>query len=77
LASARRYWAARELRRIEIAGYVLRQPDKDWLAAEQARDETLGAMNRLDEGFRATPKARAVASSPDLRFDSLSDKSGF
>jgi hypothetical protein len=71
LEKARRYWTARELRRLEIAGSVLPAADRAWLAAALAEFHALRTMDRLDEGFLSAPHASYVPPSPDWRFDSL------
>lgn len=70
--NARFYWAARELKRIEIAGASLPSSDKTWLDSWIARKfHELDQMSRLDDGLLVSAKARWVASDPDSRYDSL------
>ena len=69
--SARLYWAVRELRRIEISGVDLQKRDKEWLYANLDEFPDLLQMERIDEGFLATTKARAVQPRPDGRYDLL------
>jgi hypothetical protein len=72
--NARRYWAVRELRRIEITGALLPKRDKAWLDAMIHEFPDLAQMSRLDEGFLDTPKARFVPPNPDSRYDLLAGK---
>jgi hypothetical protein len=69
--NGRLYSAARELRRIEIAGAPLPQRDKAWLDATASEFPGLVEMTRSDEGFMGTPKARFVPPNPDRRYDLL------
>lgn len=71
VASARLYWAVRELRRIEIAGASLPTRDKVWLDARIHAFSDLVQMARVDEGFLATFRARFVPPNPDDRYDLL------
>jgi hypothetical protein len=72
VASARRYWAVRELRRIELAGGTLDAAAEAWLSAQLPDFLDLVAMTRIDEGFPGTHEATYVTPKPDIRFDSLS-----
>lgn len=69
--SVRLYWAARELRRIEIAEALLPKRDKVWLDARFDEFPDLVKMDRLDEGFSDTPKVRSIPANPDSRYDLL------
>lgn len=69
--NARLYSAARELRRIEVAGAVLPQSDKSWLEARADEFPKLGQMLRIDADFLKAQKARIVPRNPDSRYDSL------
>jgi hypothetical protein len=70
-ADARKYWAARELRRIEIRGHALPRSASAWLSARQADFPELTAVTRADDGFRQSPKATWVAPNPDTSYDSI------
>ncbi len=70
VADARRYWAARELRRIEIVGGVLPPRSKDWLDDRLPRFADLTQMT-IDEGFPEGATARFVPPNPDGRYDDL------
>jgi hypothetical protein len=71
VASARRSWSVRELRRIELAGGQLKEPHLSWLANQLAEFSELRSMSRVDDGFLGTSKAFWVAPEPDERFDFL------
>jgi hypothetical protein len=67
------YWALRELRRIEITGASLPNPDKEWLDARIHDFPDLAQMAQLNEGFLDyldTP----ISPTPDSRYDLLSGK---
>ncbi|MBA1154934.1 hypothetical protein [Microvirga mediterraneensis] len=68
---ARRYWAARELLRIELSGAELPAKQRTWLFTQLLQFDDLRQMNRIDEGFPGTHKARRVPPDPDDRFDLL------
>lgn len=72
--NARLYWAVRELRRIEIAGAPLPKRDEAWLDARIQEFPDLAQMDRLDEGFLDSPKARWVPPNPDSRYDVLASE---
>lgn len=66
------YWAARELRRIEIAGSSLPSHEKTWLDAWIIRKfPELAQMARITDGFLVSTKARWGAPNPDRRYDLL------
>lgn len=66
------FWAARELRRIEIAGATLPSKDKTWLdALIISKFPELAQMVRITEGFPGSKKARWGGSGPDRRYDLL------
>jgi hypothetical protein len=69
---ARTFWAARELRRIEVGGATLSLADRAWLESRLAQFPELRQISRIDEGFLAAAKATWVGPSPDTKFDSLS-----
>jgi hypothetical protein len=71
VASARLYWAVRELRRIELANGRLPPDAHNWLAGQLAKFPDLAQMSKIDEGFLGTPKAQWVEPSPDRQFDEL------
>jgi len=64
LKEARLFWAARELRRIEIMGVELPDNLGAWLAARLEEFPELGRMLRLDEGFRGMPKSPLCSAQP-------------
>lgn len=68
---ARLFWAARELRRIEVGGATLSGDGKGWLESRLVQFPELAQMNRIDEGFLAAARATWVAPAPDIKFDSL------
>jgi hypothetical protein len=68
---ARLFWAARELRRIEIMGVELPDDLRAWLATRLGESPELGRMSRSDEGFPGMPKARFVPPNPDNQYDFL------
>lgn len=70
VASARRYWAVRELMRLAIAGSVLPARAKDWLDTHQADFPDLARMS-INTGFPQGASARFVPPNPDWRFDDL------
>jgi hypothetical protein len=65
------FWAARELRRLEIGGADLSAADKAWLEPRIEQFPELAQMDRIDDGFLASAKAMWVGPAPDNRFDSL------
>lgn len=71
VTNARRYWTAREMRRIQLAGGVLAEADKRWLEDQVGEVEELKGMSRIDDGFVGTSKMTWVAPNPDERYDFL------
>jgi hypothetical protein len=71
LQNARVYWAARELRRIKLAGAPLPERDEAWLDTRTREFPELDQMARLDEGFLGSPKGGWVPPNPDSRYDLL------
>lgn len=71
LKHAREYWAVRELRRIQVAGFDLPARAASWLQ-QQANNfpELMGPIDQ-DEGFLTGPKAHFVSRKPDAQFDDL------
>ena len=67
---ARRYWAARELRRIEIAGNNLPNRDKSWLEEQVQQFPDLADI-QIDEGFPEGVTVRSVPRNPDDQYDTL------
>lgn len=66
------YWAARELRRIEVASASLSSEDKTWLdALIISKFPDLAKMVRIVEGFPGSMKARWGGSGPDRQYDLL------
>lgn len=70
VAGAREYWAARELRRIEVAGAELPVSAKIWLNARLPQFPDLMAIG-IDDGFPEGMVARYVPPNPDGRYDDL------
>ena len=63
IGTARRYWAARELKRIEVAGGVL--PDQTWKWLQEAITEFADLQNMgINEGFRDSSARSLRAPSP-------------
>jgi hypothetical protein len=71
VTNARRYWTAREMRRIQLAGGDLPEADERWLHDHVGEFEELKDMSRIDDGFIGTSKMGWVAPNPDDRFDFL------
>lgn len=67
---ARRYWTARELRRIQLAGGSLTRSAEDFLSRQISAFADLADM-RVDEGFSESARADWVKPNPDRRFDAL------
>lgn len=68
---AREFWAARELRRIEVCNGGLPEQAAAWLSSRIDRFGELDGM-QLDEGFLEGPKAEWIGeAAPDRRYDSL------
>ncbi|MGJ4728181.1 hypothetical protein [Luteimonas sp. SDU101] len=68
---ARQYWAARELRRIEVAGSQLPPAAAAWLAGRLGAHPELQGMDSIRFGFLSSAVSRWVAPEPDDRFDDL------
>lgn len=68
---ARRYWAARELRRIEVAGSRLPASASTWLAGHLDELQDLRNMNSIQFGFLTSGTTRWVKPEPDDRFNDL------
>lgn len=67
----REFWAARELRRIEVCKGRLPEQAAAWLSSRVDRFGELDGM-QLDEGFLEGPKAEWIGEAlPDRRYDSL------
>jgi hypothetical protein len=67
----RLYWAVRELRRLQLAGATLAQPEKAWLDSTITRFPDLAQTNRVDEGFLTGVKVTSVGEHPDTRYDTM------
>lgn len=65
------YWAARELRRIQLGGGTLSAANDAWLAEQLATTEELREMEAVDHDFRRGFRARRVHANPDRRFDDM------
>ena len=72
LEKRRRYWAVRELRRIEVYGADLPTVARTWMQENITRFENLSEM-REDEGFMADTRIKILTpqSSPDPKYDSM------
>ena len=70
VSRARQYWAARELRRIEMAGGGLPPPAQKWLDDRRSLIAELEPM-RIDTHFPESSAACFVPPDPDPRFDDL------
>lgn len=68
---AQQYWAARELRRIEVAGSRLPASASSWLAEHLDELQDLRNMNSIQFGFLTSGTARWVKHEPDDRFSDL------
>jgi hypothetical protein len=68
---ARRYSAARELRRVEVAGFVLHESDRAWLDEYLAEFDELRGMDSVDDGFPSASTVHSILPSPDERYDFL------
>ena len=64
-------WVVRELKRIEVSGATLPRRDKILLESNIGIFLDLVKMNRIDEGFRGSPKVQEVPINPDRSLDSL------
>jgi hypothetical protein len=71
ITSAQRYWALRELRRIELGGGLLSDPTKGWMIKELSHFPELRRMDRIDHDFSGTSRASWVPPNPDSRYDTL------
>jgi len=69
--SGRRYFAVRELRRIEIGGGDLPPKASAWLRTEIEQVPELQSMSDIDEGFDWGPEVRSSGTSADLGYDAL------
>ncbi|WP_068878795.1 MULTISPECIES: hypothetical protein [unclassified Phenylobacterium] len=74
LAEARRYWIARELRRLQVAGHALPAAEDAWLAAQLAEFQDLATSTRLDEGFPGTYEAFDIPPPGDDGYDLISGR---
>ena len=66
-----RYWAVRELRRIEAAGWGLPASSKAWLQRELPNHPELSQDISVDHAFSIDLGVRAVHTEPEMRFDDL------
>lgn len=73
-AEIRRYWTARELRRIQIAGSILPETDANWLATQLAEFGDLAASDRIDEGFPGAYEAYQVLDPGDDGYDLITGR---
>lgn len=70
--SARDYWAARELLRIEIAGNALSKEQKDWIEKQKRDDPDLEQMRNVYFGFPSGFVVRTISHGPDTKYDRIS-----
>jgi hypothetical protein len=70
-AQAKRYYAAREMRRIDVSGTFLPPEEKTWLAAQIADFPELANMSAHMD-FPEGSRAHRVPANPDNKYDSLS-----
>ncbi len=68
----RTYRSAMELRRIEIAGGMLSDGNRAWLATQLEQFQDLSAMSRVDAEFPVALTAEYAPLNPDTRYDLLS-----
>lgn len=66
------FFAARELRRIEIAGNTLLTPDAEWLKERMQEFKQLEAMTLIEAGFPNTGGTTLAQPEPEARYDLLS-----
>lgn len=69
--SARKFWAVRELRRIELAGGVLATDVANWVSGELDRFPELGSMSRVSDGFLGGVSVRWSSTKPDIQYDEM------
>ena len=69
--SAQQYWAARELRRIVVAGNRLPAPVSDWLAVHLGDSPDLRNMNSIQFGFLSSGIVGWVEPEPTNHFNDL------
>jgi hypothetical protein len=72
LEEVRVFWAAREFKRIEIAGGALPAAAAAWLASHTTRFPDIQAMQAIDEGFPQGVEVHGSDTTPDLEYDALS-----
>lgn len=65
------YWAARELRRIQLGNGELSEGNYAWLAEQLAASEELREMQTVGHDFRRGPRFRRVHPKPDRLFDEI------
>lgn len=68
---AQQYWAARELRRIEVAGSRLPDSASEWLVRHLNDFQELRGMDSIQFGFLSSATARWVRPEPDDRLNDL------
>jgi hypothetical protein len=71
IKDARKYWAARELRRIEVAGSSIQGSISSWLAVHLDDFPDLRNMDSIQFGFLSSGTVRWVGPEPDDRFNDL------
>lgn len=67
----RRYWGARELRRIQVAGGEIPPIGTAWLKQQATEFPELLKMKHVWEGFLGGVRSYSVQTNPDDRFDML------
>jgi len=72
LEEVRLFWAAREFKRIEIAGGALPAAAAAWLVSHTTRFPDIEAMRAIDEGFPQAVEVHGSDTTPDLEYDALS-----
>ncbi len=69
--SARKFWLARELRRIELAGGILPSREDKWLKMSLNDFPDLAQMSNVHDGFMGGPFVRWIAPNPDTKYNDL------
>lgn len=71
IESARLYWSVRELMRIRGTGAILPEDSEEWIGENLSQFPQLADGVAIDYDFLESPKARAVPSTPDRKYDTL------
>jgi len=72
IEKGRLFFAAREFRRIEVAGNILLKPDAGWLKERMQEFKELEAMTLVEAGFPTTGVTTLAQSEPENRYELLS-----